>query len=188
MKNFLPPPKYDGKLNCNKWILIKLSKNIRIKWILIYNYLLVLDQPERPKLRMVEKVPQFHNNIRAPKMQKRIILMRGPEPVHTTLIHKQYGVVATQGGRMKYPHYEMARLSIGRKLDISRMFAVWRIPAPWQPLTKKGIGVRMGHGKGAIDHYAMPIRAGRVILEISGKCEFEEVIAKFYYFTQIICK
>lgn len=110
-------------------------------------------------------------------MQKRLKLMRGPELVHNTLQHRQYGVIAEGGGRLKHPHYEMARLSIGRKMDTSRMFAIWRVPAPWQPHTKKGIGVRMGSGKGAIDHYSTPIKAGRVILEIAGNCEFKEVEA-----------
>lgn len=123
----------------------------------------------------MQKVPQYPNGVRPPKMQKRLRLMRGPEPVHNFLIHKQYGVIATQGGRMKHPHFEMVRLSIGRALDISRMFAVWRVPAPWQPLSKRGIGVRLGGGKGAIDHYATPIRPGRVIMEIAGKCDFVEV-------------
>lgn len=55
------------------------------------------------------------------------------------------------------------------------MFAIWRVPGPWQPLTKKGLGVRMGSGKGSIDHYATPIKAGRVILEVAGRCEYAEV-------------
>lgn len=55
------------------------------------------------------------------------------------------------------------------------MFAVWRVPAPWQPVTKKGQGQRMGGGKGAIDHYVTPIKSDRVILEMGGKCEFDEV-------------
>lgn len=80
-----------------------------------------------------------------------------------------------EGGRIKHPHIEMARLSIGKKLDTSRMFAIWRIPEPWQPLTKKGIGVRMGAGKGAIDHYCIPVKANRVILEVGGKCDWNEV-------------
>lgn len=66
-------------------------------------------------------------------------------------------------------------VGIGRKMDITRMFAIWRIPAPWQPLTKKGQGQRMGGGKGAIDHYVTPVKAGRVLLEMGGKCEFIEV-------------
>lgn len=55
------------------------------------------------------------------------------------------------------------------------MFAIWRVPAPWQPVTKKGQGQRMGGGKGAIDHYVTPVRAGRVIIEVGGTCEFDEV-------------
>lgn len=82
---------------------------------------------------------------------------------------------ATGGGRMKYEHFEMARLQVARKLDQKRMFAIWRIEPPWQPVTKKGQGQRMGGGKGAIDHYVTPIKAGRIILEVGGKCEYAEV-------------
>lgn len=136
-----------------------------------------IEIPNKPKLRMMLKVPNY-NNIRPPRMQKRLLLMRGPEEEQNKkLLHKQYGVVALQGGRIKYPHIEMSRLSIGKKLDLSRMFAIWRIPEPWQPLHKRGVGVRLGGGKGSIDHYCTPIRAGRIILEIGGNCEFEEVIS-----------
>lgn len=132
---------------------------------------------------MMQKVPNF-NNLRPPKMQKRLILMRGPEQEHNTkLLHKQYGIMALQGGRIKYQHIELARLHIGKKMDTNRMFAIWRIAEPWQPLTKKGIGVRMGAGKGSIDHYCTPIRTGRIILEVAGKCEFDEV-SSFYHFMQ----
>lgn len=34
----------------------------------------------------------------------------------------------------------------------------------------------MGGGKGAIDHYVTPIKAGRVIVEVGGRCEFKEVL------------
>lgn len=101
--------------------------------------------------------------------------MRGPEPIHTFLLHKQFGIQAMGGGRMRWGHYEMLRLSIGRKMDVNRMFAIWRIDAPWQPLTKQGQGQRMGGGKGAIDHYVTPIKAGRILVELAGKCEFKEV-------------
>lgn len=37
----------------------------------------------------------------------------------------------------------------------------------------------MGGGKGAIDHYATPIKKNRVILELAGKCEFEEVSCNY---------
>lgn len=54
------------------------------------------------------------------------------------------------------------------------MFAVWRIDAPWKPITKKGQGHRMGGGKGSIDHYVTPVRAGRIVIEFGGHCEFHE--------------
>lgn len=71
----------------------------------------------------------------------------------------------------------MMRLTLGRKIDTSRMFTIWRVDAPWQPVTKKGQGQRMGGGKGAIDHYVTPVKTGRIILELAGKCEFQEVQA-----------
>lgn len=58
---------------------------------------------------------------------------------------------------------------------MKRMFAIWRVDPPWQPVTKKGQGQRMGGGKGAIDHYVTPIKADRIIFEIGGKCEYAEV-------------
>lgn len=33
----------------------------------------------------------------------------------------------------------------------------------------------MGGGKGAIDHYVTPIKARRVILEVGGHVEYDEV-------------
>lgn len=108
-------------------------------------------------------------------MQKRLRYMRGPEDVHNFLIHKQYGIVATGGGRLRWIHLDMIRLAIARFIDPSRMFAVWRVDPPWQPVTRKGQGMRMGGGKGAIDHYVTPIKAGRVIVELAGKLEYEEV-------------
>nr|SVE85754.1 EOG090X0DE4 [Daphnia pulicaria] len=145
MKNFQPPPDYSH-----------------------------IQLPERPKLQFKDKVPTYPSNLKPPKMSKRLTFMRGPEPIHTEFIHKQYGIVALCGGRLHSGHIEMIRMTINRKMDPSKMFAVWRIDSPWQPLTRKGQGKRMGGGKGAIDHYVVPIKAGRVIVELGGKCEFEQ--------------
>jgi len=69
----------------------------------------------------------------------------------------------------------MMRIGINKKIDESRMFAVWRIEAPWKPVTHKGVGHKMGGGKGSIDHYVTPVKAGRIIIELGGKCEFSEI-------------
>ncbi|KAL1140669.1 hypothetical protein AAG570_000599 [Ranatra chinensis] len=123
----------------------------------------------------MDKVPQYVGNIKTPKMIKNLKFMRGPELVHSNLIHKQYGIIALGGGRLRHGHFEMIRLTIGRKMDTSRMFTVWRVDPPWQPVTRKGQGHRMGGGKGAIDHYVTPVKANRVIIELAGKCKFDEV-------------
>lgn len=48
-----------------------------------------------------------------------------------------YAYQALTGGRLKYGHLEMIRLTVGRKMDPSRMFAIWRVDDPWQPITKR---------------------------------------------------
>jgi large subunit ribosomal protein L16 len=42
-------------------------------------------------------------------------------------------------------------------------------------VTKKGAATRMGGGKGNISHYVFPVKAGRIIFEIGGTCEYQEV-------------
>ncbi|XP_046360234.1 39S ribosomal protein L16, mitochondrial-like [Haliotis rufescens] len=131
--------------------------------------------PERKRLRFYEKVPQLQQGVRAPKTPKDLHLMRGPDKLHNKLQYGQYGIQALTGGRLRWGHYEALRLTIGRRMDESRMFAIWRIDQPWKSVSKKGIGTRMGGGKGNIDHYVYPLRANRILLEMGGKCEFKEV-------------
>ncbi|MDA1337246.1 MAG: 50S ribosomal protein L16 [bacterium] len=45
---------------------------------------------------------------------------------------------------------------------------MWIRIFPDKPITKKGAETPMGGGKGAVDHYAFPIRPGRIIFEIEG--------------------
>lgn len=123
----------------------------------------------------VDKVPVFIGNQKTPRTGKHLELLRGPETVQNYLIHNQYGMVATAGGRMNYRHFEMIRHSIMKKMDSKKMFAVWRVDDPWLPVTKKGLGQRMGGGKGSIDHYVTPVKKGRIIFEIGGKGSYEEV-------------
>lgn len=70
---------------------------------------------------------------------------------------------------------EMMRLTINRRMDSRTTFARWRINAPYKPITRKGLGQRMGGGKGAIDHYVTPVKCGRLIVEVGGHLELGEV-------------
>lgn len=129
---------------------------------------------ERQRLKFYPKVPQFPGHIKPPRMTKRLDLIRGEEEIHRDLTLQQYGIIARRGGMLRHGHLEMIRMTIARKMDQSKMFAIWRIDAPWKPITKKGQGKRMGGGKGSIDHYVTPVKAERIIIEVGGKCSFEE--------------
>ncbi|XP_029821809.1 39S ribosomal protein L16, mitochondrial [Manacus vitellinus] len=82
---------------------------------------------------------------------------------------------ALGGGYLHWGHFEMIRLTIGRHIDPKSMFAVWRVPAPYKPVTRKSLGHRMGGGKGPIDHYVTAVRSGRLIVEVGGHCHFGQV-------------
>lgn len=65
-----------------------------------------IEIPEKPKLRFVDKVPQYPSNVRPPKMQKRLMLLRGEEDVHNTLLHKQYGIKVIEVTLMEYKSFK----------------------------------------------------------------------------------
>lgn len=83
---------------------------------------------------------------------------------------------ALAGGNLKNEHINLMRDSINRNIHQDNMFAVWRIDPPWKSVTKRRQGTRHGGGKPGISYYVTPVRAGRVILEVGGRVEFEEVL------------
>ncbi|XP_038620596.1 39S ribosomal protein L16, mitochondrial [Tachyglossus aculeatus] len=128
--------------------------------------------PDKPKLRFVERMPLVPKTRREPRNLSDI---RGPSTEATEFTEGNFGILALGGGYLRWGHFEMMRLTINRSLDPKNMFAVWRVPAPYKPITRKGVGQRMGGGKGAIDHYVSAVKAGRLIVEVGGRCEFGEV-------------
>ncbi|XP_069553860.1 large ribosomal subunit protein uL16m [Brachyistius frenatus] len=127
---------------------------------------------EKPKLKFMNKVPNYK---KAKKEMKKLRDIQGPATGANAFTSGQYAIVAMGGGYLHWGHIEMMRLTINRKIDSRTMYARWRINAPYKPVTRKGLGQRMGGGKGAIDHYLTPIRYGRFILEVGGKVELGEV-------------
>ncbi|NWV16583.1 RM16 protein, partial [Origma solitaria] len=128
--------------------------------------------PEKPKLKFMDKVPAVPKVRREPRGLRDI---RGPSQVATDFIQGQYGILALGGGYLHWGHFEMIRLTISRSIDPKYMFAVWRVPAPYKPVTRKSLGHRMGGGKGPIDHYVTAVKSGRLVVEVGGHCEFGEV-------------
>jgi len=64
---------------------------------------------------------------------------------------------------------ESARRTMTRY--VQRGGKIWIRVFPDKPVTKKGIEVPMGGGKGSVDHYVMPIKPGRIIFEMDGISE-----------------
>ncbi|XP_068429883.1 large ribosomal subunit protein uL16m [Clinocottus analis] len=128
--------------------------------------------PEKSKLKFLNKVPNFK---KAKKEMKKLRDIQGPAKAANTFTTGQYAIVAMGGGYLHWGHIEMIRLTINRKMDPQTTFACWRINGPYKPITRKGLGQRMGGGKGAIDHYVTPVRYGRLIVEVGGKVELGQV-------------
>jgi large subunit ribosomal protein L16 len=61
---------------------------------------------------------------------------------------------------------EAARVAVTRHMQ--RQGQIWIRVFPDKPITKKGTEVPMGGGKGSVDHYAFPIKPGRIIFELDG--------------------
>jgi len=137
----------------------------------VENYSNVIFPPGDRKLPVVPKMPIFAEGEIPRKTGRRDIEMRGPELIHNELIHKQYGIIAQDGGEMKWDHFEALRKNINTyiaKAGEENMFAIWRLAFPWLPRTPRSKGKKRGGGKGKIAFYVTPVRHGRVILELGG--------------------
>lgn len=84
----------------------------------------------------------------------------------TTLGLGDFGIMATECGRITARQIEAARIAMTR--HIKRGGQVWIKVFPHFPVTKKPAETRMGNGKGSVERYEARIRAGRIIYEMSG--------------------
>ncbi|MBP6218356.1 MAG: 50S ribosomal protein L16 [Oligoflexales bacterium] len=78
----------------------------------------------------------------------------------------EYGLMALEPGKITAKQIEAARIAMTRQTK--RGGQVWIKIFPDTPVTKKPAEVRMGSGKGAVDHYAAKVRPGRILYEIGG--------------------
>jgi large subunit ribosomal protein L16 len=83
-----------------------------------------------------------------------------------------YGLQATEGGYLTARQIEAGRRALTR--EIRRRGKIWICIFPDKPITRRPAEVRMGGGKGAVDHWAAVIKPGRVLFEMDG---IEEEVA-----------
>jgi len=77
-----------------------------------------------------------------------------------------FGLKSLDDGRITNRQIEAARVALTRYMK--REGKVWIRIFPDKPITKKPQEVRMGKGKGALDHYVAVIKPGRILFEIDG--------------------
>ena len=77
-----------------------------------------------------------------------------------------FALKSLEFGRLTSRQIEAARIALTR--NMTREGKVWIRVFPDKPLTSKPAEVRMGKGKGAVDHYVAEVQPGRIIFEIEG--------------------
>ncbi len=89
-----------------------------------------------------------------------------------TVAFGDMGLQAKEGAYITANQIEAARICLSRYTK--RSGKVWIRIFPHLSLTKKPIGVRMGSGKGAPDHWVAVVKAGTVMFEIGGVSPADE--------------
>jgi len=94
---------------------------------------------------------------------------KGLETRGTELSFGSYGLKSMGADWVPSRQIEAARRAIIRYLR--KGGKMWIRIFPDKPVTKKGAETPMGGGKGSVDHYAFPIKPGRIIFEVEGISE-----------------
>jgi large subunit ribosomal protein L16 len=81
----------------------------------------------------------------------------------------QFGLKAETSERITSRQIEAARRAMTR--HVKRGGKIWIRIFPDTPVTKKPAEVRMGSGKGSVDHYVAKVKAGRIMFEMDGVTE-----------------
>ncbi len=87
----------------------------------------------------------------------------------TLVAFGQYGLKAMTESWVTARQIESARRAMTRY--VKRGGKIWIRIFPDHPITSHGNEAPMGKGKGAVDYYMTPVRAGTVMFEIDGVTE-----------------
>ena len=84
----------------------------------------------------------------------------------SSVVFGEFGLMALESGWITQRQIEAARIAVTRFMK--REGQIWIRVFPDKPLTKKPAEVRMGKGKGNLDHYVAQVKAGRIMFELDG--------------------
>lgn len=88
---------------------------------------------------------------------------------HETLLFGEFALKSLNNAEITAKQIQTLKSVINKKLK--KMGTLWIRIFPQNPITKKPAEVRMGKGKGAVDHWSAFVAQGTILLEISGISE-----------------
>ncbi|KAI0986663.1 hypothetical protein GJ496_005403 [Pomphorhynchus laevis] len=128
-----------------------------------------MDLPKQKLLEVFDKIPpSVQRGEEISKGTRDFAKLRGIETINNKLLHRQFGVISCFPGYITIKHIQSVCKIVNDTLNTNYCFAIWRIEQPYKPVTRHGLGRKLGGGKGSIDHYACPVKMNRVILEVGG--------------------
>jgi large subunit ribosomal protein L16 len=92
--------------------------------------------------------------------------MRGRADRGGTLFFGEFGLQATECGRVTSKQLEASRVAMTRY--VKRGGKIWIRIFPDKAITKKAAETRMGSGKGNVEEWACVIKPGRILFEMDG--------------------
>ncbi len=98
--------------------------------------------------------------------------MKGSATRGNKLNFGTYGLQALERSYVTNRQIEASRRTLTR--HIKRRGKIWITIFPDKPVTQRPAEVRMGGGKGAVDHWVAVVKPGRVLFEMDG---VEEAVA-----------
>ena len=88
---------------------------------------------------------------------------------NTELSFGQFGLQATEGAWITNRQIEAARICLARYTK--RQGKIWIRIFPHMSMSKRALGIRMGSGKGAPDHWVAVVKDGTILFEMDGITE-----------------
>ena len=92
--------------------------------------------------------------------------MKGKAHRGSSVAFGEYGLQATERGRITARQIEAARIAMTRY--VKRGGKIWIRIFPDKPVTKKPAETRMGKGKGNPEEWVVVVKPGRVLYEMEG--------------------
>jgi len=91
---------------------------------------------------------------------------RGIATTGSTLAFGEFGLKSLENGWIKNTQIEAVRVILARQLH--KGGKLWIRIFPDKSITKKPAEVRMGKGKGDLDHWVAVVKRGRILFELGG--------------------